>query len=184
MPVSKVAIRYAHSFLDTSLEKNILERVNSDFEIVYDSFKKSPELIRAIKSPIIKSEVKLSILTEIFGNKISADSMSFTRFIISKGRQNILLEIIEKFFELNNTRQGIIKVNVITSTTFTDDQKKQLQSKFEAYLNKKLLINYSVDEKILGGFIAKIGDTVYNASMIHQLGLLKKQFLLGSAALN
>jgi F-type H+-transporting ATPase subunit delta len=184
MPASKVSIRYAHSFLDTALEKNILEKVSNDFELVYNSFKKSPELLRAIESPIIKSEVKQSILDEIFGNKISTDSMSFIRFILSKGRQSILREIIEKFFDLNNAKQGIAKVDVVTSFTFTDEQKKQLQSKFETYLNKKLLINYSVEEKILGGFIAKIGDTIYNASMIHQLGLLKKQFLQGSAALN
>jgi len=184
MSTSRVSVRYARSFLDTALEKNILKKVNEDFELVYNSFQKSPELIRAIESPIIKSEVKQSILDEIFGNKISNDSMSFIRFILSKDRQNILLEIIEKFFELNNAKQGIVKVDVITSFTFTDEQKKQLQSKFESYLDKKLLINYSIDEKILGGFIAKIGDTIFNASMIHQLDLLKKQFLQGSAALN
>ena len=80
--------------------------------------------------------------------------------------------------------QVFVKVDVTTAFDFTNEQKTQLQQKFESYLKKKTRLTYKVDRNIIGGFIAKVGDTVYNASMAHQLGLLKKTFLQSSITLN
>ena len=59
-----------------------------------------------------------------------------------------------------------------------------MKDKFETILNKKVIINISVDKNIVGGFIAQVGDTVYDASVIHQLDLLRKEFKQGGLALN
>ena len=48
MASSKVAIRYAQSFLDTSIEKNILTKVAEEFELVAQTLSKSYDLLRAI----------------------------------------------------------------------------------------------------------------------------------------
>ena len=184
MASSKVAIRYAQSFLDTSIEKNILDKVAVDFEVVFDALSKSSDLLRAIKSPVVKGEIKKSILSEVFGKVISKDSLDFINFVITKNREDILPEILEKFDALKDKHIGVVKVDVTTAFDFTIEQKDQLQQKFESYLKKKTRITFSVDPNIIGGFIAKVGDTVYNASMVHQLGLLKKEFLQGSVTLN
>ncbi|MDP2365116.1 MAG: ATP synthase F1 subunit delta [Ignavibacteria bacterium] len=184
MASSKVAIRYAQSFLDTSIEKNILAKVSEDFELIYHTIGKSGELLRAIKSPVIKSETKKLILSEIFGKIVSKDSIEFINFVINKGREEILPEILEKFDFLKDEHTGVVKVNVITAFDFSIEQRTQLQQKFESFLKKKTRITYNVNPNLIGGFIAKVGDTVYNASMLHQLGLLKKQLLQSSIALN
>jgi F-type H+-transporting ATPase subunit delta len=184
MALSKVANRYAQSFLDTSIEKNILDRVADDFELVYRTITKSDELLRAIKSPIVKPETKKIFLSKIFGNLISKDSISFLDFTISKGREDLILEILEKFESLKDEYTGFVKIDVTTAFEFTTEQKTQLQQKFESYLKKKARLTFKVEKNIIGGFIAKVDDTVYNASMAHQLGLLKKTFLQSSITLN
>lgn len=184
MASSKVAIRYAQSFLDTSIEKNILDKVAEDFELVANAITGSAELARAIKSPVIKAEAKRNILSALFEKAISKDSLDFLAFIVNKGREEIILEILEKFEALKDEYTGVVKVHVTTAFDFTPEQKNQLQQQFESYLKKKARLTYKVDPDIIGGFIAKVGDTVYNASMVHQLGLLKKEFLQGSVTLN
>lgn len=184
MAQSKVAIRYAISFLDTAIEKNILKQVSSDFELIYNSLNKSSDLKRALKSPIIKNEIKESVFAAIYKDKISSESFSYLNFIISKGRENILTDILEKFFFIRDEYLGIANVQITSAFELTSEQKMQLQKKFESILNKKVKANYVIDEKIIGGFIAKVGDTVYNASVLNQLELLKKQFLHGSVSLN
>lgn len=184
MASSKVAIRYAQSFLDTSIEKNILAKVAEEFELVAHTLSKNYDLLRAIKSPVIKSETKKSVLAEVFGKLLSKDSVDFLNFVIDKGREEILIEILEKFEALKDEHTGVVKVDVTTAFDFTAEQKSQLQQKFESYLKKRARLSYKVDPSIIGGFIAKVGDTVYNASMVHQLGLLKKEFLQGSVTLN
>ncbi len=90
MASSKVAIRYAQSFLESSIEKNILSKTAEDFELVNSTLEKNNELNRAIKSPVIKAETKKSILLQIFGNLISKDSISFLKFTIDKGREEYI----------------------------------------------------------------------------------------------
>jgi F-type H+-transporting ATPase subunit delta len=184
MANSKVAIRYASSFLDTAIENNVIDKVSEDFDLIYNSIIKSNELKNAIKSPIIKNETKRNIFDAIFGNKIGIDAKSYLNFVITKGRENILVGILERFFFLRDEHLGIANVDAIIAFDLTSDQKTQLQQKFALLLNKKVKFKYSVDKKIIGGFIAKVGDTVYNASLLHQLDLLKNQFLHGSVSLN
>lgn len=184
MASSKVANRYAQSFIDTSVEKNILDRVTSDFDLVYQSLIKSRELLRAFKSHIIKKETKQSILAEVFGKLISRDSLDFLNFVIEKGREELFVEILEKFESLKDEHIGAVKINVITAFDFSDTQKIKLQQKFEDHLKKSARLTFKIDENIIGGFVAKVGDTVYNASMLHQLGLLRKQLLQQGITLN
>lgn len=184
MAASKVAIRYASSFLDSSIEKNTLDLVSKDFEDVYNALLRSYELVRFIKSPVIKNETKQSVLKEIFKDKISKESLDFLLFVTSKGRENILKEILERFFELKDEHQKISRIQITTSYEFNVEQQKQLTEKFEAMLNKKVILSFSVDKNLIGGFVAKVGDTIYDASITHQLELLKKQFLQGSVTLN
>lgn len=184
MASSKVANRYAQSFLDTSIEKNVLDIVSKDFDLIHQSLNKSHELKRAFKSPVIKTETKQSILTEIFGKLISKNSLDFLNFVIVKGREELFTEILEKFEYLKDETIGSVKVDVTTAFVFTEEQKIQLQQKFESNLKTKARLTFKVDQNIIGGFVAKVRDTVYNASMIHQLGLLKKQLLQDGITLN
>lgn len=184
MAASKVAIRYASSFLYSAIEKKLLDKVSEDFELIFKVLNQNTDLNRAIKSPIIKNETKKSIFAAIFKNKIDDETFSYLDFVISKGRENILQEILDKFFFLRDEYLGVANVHATTAFELTSEQKEQLRQKFELILSKKINLTYSVDEKIIGGFVAKVGDTIYNASVLHQLDLLKKQFLHGSVYLN
>jgi F-type H+-transporting ATPase subunit delta len=184
MAETKVSSRYANSLLDMSSEKNNLDEISIDMELVHSAIRSSKELKNILDSPIVKSEIKKSVLSEIFKNKISNDSLGFIKFVIDKNREDILDSIIEKFLELRDEKLGLVRVEVRTSFDFTDEQKEKLRKRLESILNKKAHLKFIVDNTIVGGFIAKVGDTVYDASIKHQLELLRKEFLHGSVQLN
>ena len=184
MAETKVSTRYANSLLDMSSEKNNLDEISIDMELVHSAIHSSRELKNILDSPIVKSEIKKSVLSEIFKNKISNDSLGFIKFVVDKNREDILDSIIEKFLELRDEKLGLVRVEVRTSFDFTDEQKEKLRKRLESILNKKAHLKFIVDNTIVGGFIAKVGDTVYDASIKHQLELLRKEFLHGSVQLN
>jgi len=184
MAETKVSYRYAASLIDLALEKNTLDELSKDMELVLSAILSSKDLGNLLQSPVIKNETKKSILSEIFKNKISEDSLNFINFIVEKNREYILDSIIEKFLEIRDEKLGVVRVEVKTSVDFTDEQKVKLKEKLENILNKKAFLNFITDNKIIGGFVAKVGDTVYDASIKHQLELLRKEFLQGSVQLN
>lgn len=180
----KVSIRYSSSLLETAISKNLLEIVTTDVEFILKVFSSSSELVSVMESPVIKSHLKTSILDEIFKEKINDETLNFLRFVIKKRRENYLLNILEKYLDLKDEHLGIANVDVRTAYEFDGEQSKALQTNLEKKLNKQVRLNYSIDKTILGGFIARIGDTMHDASIKHQLELLQKKFTEGGITLN
>lgn len=184
MSYGKVAIRYATSFLESSIEKKTLDRAADDMSVVLNAIESSSLLRRFLENPVVKTEQKKSVLREIFSKHVSADTINFIEFVVDKNRESALKDIAEKFLELKDEYSGVARVEIKSAFELSSEQKKMLEQRFESILNKKVIANYSVDEKVIGGFVAKVKDTVYDASIAHQLELLRQQLLKGSLLLN
>jgi F-type H+-transporting ATPase subunit delta len=180
----KVSIRYASSLLDSAIKKNNLDSVTKDMELVFNTLEGKNQLNLILKSPVIKPQVKSSILNEIFKTKITSDSLNFLQFVIDKKREDLLSNISKKFLELKDEHLGILNIEITTAYDFTTDQQEQMKKNFETKLNKIIKLKYIVNKELIGGFIARVADTMYDASIKHQLEILRKQFLLGNVSLN
>jgi F-type H+-transporting ATPase subunit delta len=163
----------------------MMDIISADIELIFHSMEQSRELARVLENPVIKPEVKVSILDEIFKSKVNAETMHFIRFLVKKGREKLLQEIAEKFLKLRDEREGIVTVIVRAAFELSDSQAAELQDKIEKMLSKKARLKIKIDPEVVGGFIAQVNDTVYDASVKHQLVTLKQKLLRsGSAALN
>ncbi len=177
---NKVSSRYAQSLLDLSSERNNLEALFMDARMVYETLGKSPELNRLLINPVIKTGIKFNIFKEIFSGRISVDMLDFIKFIFEKNREEYLPGIMKKFIGMRYEKLGIAEVEVKTVEVFDEKQTDSLIKKLESVLQKKVLLNFVIDKNIMGGFIARVGDTLYDASVKNQLVNLKKQLLRGS----
>ncbi len=180
----KVSHRYATSLLEDSVEKNKLEAITADMILLSNTLKDNPKLQSALESPVIKPEVKSSILKEIFKDVFNQDTFKFIDFVIEKKRESLLCTIASRFLELRDEHVGEVQVSVKTVFEFSNEQKKVLIENLEKTLNKKVRLTFTIDEDLIGGFVAKAGDTLFDASLKHQLGLLKNQLLFGNISKN
>jgi F-type H+-transporting ATPase subunit delta len=100
--------------------------------------------------------------------------------IVDKGRENILSEILQQYFILRDEELGIVRVKVKTSVDFSAKQEKELKKQLETTTQKKIDIAFNVDKALKGGFIAQVGDTVLDGSVVRQLQILKRKLKEGS----
>jgi F-type H+-transporting ATPase subunit delta len=184
MAITKISTRYASSFLQIAVEKKILDNAAADMELIVDSLKSSRELRRAVESPVIRSETKQSILIDIFSGKVHNETMNFIKFIINKGRESALSSIAARFLELRDEHLGVVQAEITSAFDLSEQQKEEMRNSFENTLGKKVNCNYQINKNLLGGFVAKVGDTVYDASVMHQLNLLKNHFVKVDISLN
>ena len=179
-----VSTRYAKAFLEFSEEKNIFETVSGDVELIFNTFNASRELRLAILNPVISNSKKNDILTALFANKIDGETLNFLQFLIDKNREEVLFDTLKRFLELRDEKLNIANVLVTSPVELSESQKEELKRKLAVYTGKNVKMNYRIDKSILGGFIVKIGDTVLDASVLHQLVLLRKKLLNQSYNLN
>jgi len=177
MSATKIATRYAKSLVDLAVEQGKLDRVKEDVQ----AFAKATEqrdFELLMKSPIVKADKKLSILTAIFGDKFDELTMAFMRILTQKGRESLLPEVAKEFNALFKIKNQISSVKITTAKKLSDAAlegiKAKLNDSSDTY--KNLEIETVVDPDLIGGFVIEFDDKLYDSSVKHQLANLRKEF--------
>ena len=177
MSVTRIASRYAKSLLDLAQEQNKLDRVLGDVE----AFKKATEqrdFFLLLKSPIVNPDKKATILKEIFSGKFDELTMAFINIVLRKGREGYLPDIVEEFLSQYRALKNISTVKLTTAKEISEASlnaiRQQLKSSSATEAN--IEIETAVDPSLIGGFVIEFDDKLYDASVAHKLGQLKKQF--------
>jgi F-type H+-transporting ATPase subunit delta len=177
MAGARAAIRYAKALLDLANSQNSTETLNSDMTLIANTIAKNKDLAIMLESPVIRTSVKKAILQEIF-----SDSNQLTTSLIDTLIQNkriaILGAVAEKYNQLYDDLRGSQIAIVTTAVPLTGDLELKVLAKVKELTDKAVELENIVDESILGGFILRVGDKQYNASIANQLNKLKREFTL------
>ena len=177
MSQSRIAHRYAEALMTAAAEGKILDTVMKDVLAVRSLIAASQEFRLLLHSPVIKREKKAVILKELFSEKITPLMLNFLLLLAEKGRENALSEIVEEYFKLNDERLGIVNVHLTSAAGLTQNQSDVLVEYFENSTSKKIQIHADVDKKLIGGFMARVGDTVFDGSVRRQLEVLRHRMV-------
>jgi F-type H+-transporting ATPase subunit delta len=178
MKGTRVALRYAKSLLSLADERNILEQVKDDMLALASVFEENTDFRDMLKSPVVKSDRKAAILKQVFEKEVCELSMKFINLVLEKRREAILGAIANSFIDLYNDLKNIVKATVVTANAITEDTRNKVLSQLKLVAgDANILIEEQVDESIIGGFVLRIGDTEYNASIANKLQQLKREFV-------
>ena len=177
MAGARSAIRYAKALLSLASDQKTAEVVNNDMKLIANTLAESKDLSEALQSPVIPSSVKKSILLDVFKSS-NKTTLSLIDTLVTNNRINILVHVASKYNQLFDVSRGIEVATVTTVVALTADLKKQVLAKAKELTGKDVEVENIIDESILGGFILRIGDVQYNASVANQLNKLKQEFTL------
>ena len=173
--MSRAAIRYAKAILDIAQTSGNADAVKTDMNSIVSAITESSELQHFLTSPIIKIEYKKSALSEIFSS-IQTETKSLFDLLFENKRYEILGEIAIQYNRLYDESKGVEVAKVTTALPITPELEKKVLAKIADFSNKKITINNIVDPEIIGGFILRVGDQQYNASVASKLSELKREF--------
>ncbi|MDC0341732.1 ATP synthase F1 subunit delta [Flavobacteriaceae bacterium] len=173
---SRAAIRYAKAVLDQANHANISEVVFGEMKSIQATLAGSKELRVVLQSPVVKAEDKKQALLQIF-EKNSDVTKALIQILTSNKRINLLGGVALAYVDLYNDSKGVKTATVITAVTLTPEIEAKVLSKLKEMTGSdNITINNTIDEHIIGGFILRVGDLQYNASIANQLGNLKREF--------
>lgn len=172
---SKASKRYAEALLSLAFEKNALEEVKADMDLVKATCSESHELDLLLHSPIIKADKKMSVLVSVFQNNISELSLSFLKLLAQKGREMLIIQIADAFKEAYRAHKGIVSVEVTSARPLSTDERKEIQAKFSASGYNQIELKEAVDASLIGGLKVRLGDRLIDFTILKQLHNLEKQ---------
>ena len=177
MSGSRAAIRYAKAVLSLATDQKSAEAVNSDMKSITNAIAQSEDLNQMLQSPVVRSSDKKAVLTSVFKNA-NVTTINLIDTLITNKRLALLNEVATSYIQLYDQMRGTQVATVTTAVPLSDDLKTKVLAKVKELTGKDAEVENIIDESILGGFILRVGDTQYNASISNKLAKLKREFTL------
>ncbi len=176
MNESKISVRYAKALFMAALENKSIKIVMSDIDLFMKVYKYNM-FREMLESPVVKPSNKKNVITKLFSTKISKLSLDFLILIIANKREKYIPDIARNFRSLYKNNMGI-KAAELTVSRKVDEK---FMSKFKEILKNTYHSEIELEEKIkpeiIGGFILRVEDEQFDASISSSLVKIRKKLL-------
>jgi F-type H+-transporting ATPase subunit delta len=177
MNESKISVRYAKALFSEARETGSLDTLKKDFEFINLCLSESPELRNLIQSVVVKSGKKTEIFEVVFRDSLDELTMSFLRLVLQNRREEYLPGIARYFLKLIMTEQNIESAELITVSPISEDTRKSVINLISRKFNSKVDLEERINDKIIGGFVLRVGDEQIDASIASKLERIRKELI-------
>jgi F-type H+-transporting ATPase subunit delta len=178
MPAA-VASRYARALADVVLGPHSPvdpDRALEDLRSFERSLAGSAELGVALASPAIARPRKRAVIARLATSLgVSGVARNFLLVLVDHRRTADLSDILAAFEKIVNERLGKLQVEVASARALREPQQAALVRQLETITGKKILLNLSIDDDLVGGVVVRLGSTVFDGSVRGQLEALRRQ---------
>jgi F-type H+-transporting ATPase subunit delta len=174
MASTRAAIRYAKAILEIADSKKVASEVSNDMALIAKTIKGNLELSSFIENPLIKTDIKKDVVSEVF-EAVNPVTKSLFHLLLENKRFEILDAIATEYNNLFDIMNDVEVAKVTTAFAMDADLEAKVSTKIATFSNKKITIENTIDPSVIGGFILRIGDKQYNASIANRLQVLKRE---------
>jgi len=176
MRINLLAKRYAKAVFDLALETKSLDSIAKDMRLVDTVLSENRILRKLMTNAVIDASKKNKVITALFATHLHELSLRFLNLIIRKGREQYIQGICQAFDNIFMEYRNIMRAEFTSSMPADDEIRKTVVAKLQAMTNKEIELKEVVDKEIIGGFILRMGDYQYDASIVNQVRKLRKKF--------
>lgn len=166
---------YASALFEVARAENALETVEDELFRVARTFEANEELRSTLTDPGVPVDRRLAIVDDLLGGgNASPITSALVLFVVAAGRSRELPKIIDRLVERAASERSEVVAEVRTAVPIDDRQKERLGAALSSATGKTVSVKAVVDASVVGGVVARIGDTVFDGSVRHRLDQLKE----------
>ena len=177
MTVGSIAVRYAKALLTFVDETGKAEEVYREALKLKDTWMAVSALQTAMNNPLLAPAKKSALVEEALGGKITAELRRFVRLVLHERRENMLLFMLTSYIGLYRKQKNINVGSLITATPASPAVIERIRKMVTDQTKGTAEFTAKVDPNIWGGFIFQLGTYRLDASLAHQIQLVRKQFV-------
>lgn len=164
---------YAAAIFELAQAEDELSRVEREFYAIARSLETSTELREALTDPALSLERKQGIVNDLVGGKASRLTTNFVNLMVSQGRVSDLGTIADKLARQKAKAGGADVAEIRSAIPLDDATVQRLAAALARSMGREVEVRTVVDPTVLGGIVARVGDTVIDGSVRNRLESLR-----------
>ena len=107
---------------------------------------------------------------QLLAESVEPLTLNFLLLLASKQRDRFLALILKRFLEIVDWKAGRVVAQVTSTIPLNDAQQSDLAQRLRGYSGASdVRLELSLDDTIQGGTVIRLGDTVFDGSVLSQL---------------
>lgn len=174
-----IARNYSEALLALARKANDTAGWGALVSALGDAVAQDVTLQRFLEAPQVSADQKRAVLEKALAGGMNAPR-TFVRFVqklVTNRRQMLIPEIAVEYHNLLDEAEGRVHARVTVSRPYDEAGRAAIGKALTAALKKEVVAHVSVDPRILGGVVVRVGDTVMDGSVKRRLGKLREKLV-------
>ncbi len=164
---------YARALLAFAADAGNVDQLVDELGEVVGAINGVAGLREALESPRVGVESKVDLLDKAFAGKVEKGLLHFLKVVGNKGRFDCLGAIASSAKTLRDEMSGRVQAVVTSASPMDSEVVGRITDQLSKTLGKDVSLQVLVDPEILGGIVVRVGDTVYDGSVVNQLSQVR-----------
>ena len=166
--------RYAKALFQLASEQDGVAGVHGELLALADLLRENASLRDVLLQPLHPAPERRRVL-EAVAERIGASPLfrHFGAYLIDQRRLVDFESIREEYERLSDEAAGLTRVSVRAASPLSDAQRASLERALARRVGGGVELQIEVDPSLIGGLVAKVGDTVFDGSLLTQLQSLR-----------
>lgn len=176
--------RYAHALHDEAQQRDCVEAVDADVDMLRQSVQETRAFARLVESPAIPQDKKQTVFRALLEDRVHPLTLQFVELLVQKDRETLLPDILDTYRRLRDEQQGVVEVQARVPAPLGEDERERLIQQLQAMTGKDIRLEVSEQPSLIGGLVIRIGDRVYDGSVRQKLDNLRDSWGQAAHAVN
>jgi F-type H+-transporting ATPase subunit delta len=176
MVTGSLSRRYAKAVFDIGSQQGDLTKLGADIRSLAKAMHDSAELGTVLSNPAIRRSDRKKVVDGLLQSiGVQTASRNLVYLLLEGERMASIPGISRALDEMIEAKAGRVTAEVTSAKPLDPTQLSQINAALEKLSGKKVSVTTRQDPELLGGVVAKVGDTVYDGSLRTQLRTLRDE---------
>ncbi len=175
MNLGKISIRYTRALYSLAVEKGAEKNIYKQMIKLSEAFFAMPKLAQALANPMYVATEKESLLANAIGKDLSPVLKQFFHFVVSKGRENLMVFMAMSYQDLFRKEQHLVQGKVTSASKLGDASISKIKKWVADVYKSELQLTDVVDSELIGGFVLEVNNYRFDASVKTRLNDVKNK---------
>ena len=172
-----VAARYARALLDVATKESVdLDKIAGELDDFNAFLTQQATLHALMLNPAVPAPRKRAAMEQI--TTLSGYTPIVSKLLVllaDRDRIALLPEISATFHEMLADRQNVVHAEVTSAEPLSREKADAIEKKLATVTGKRVSMKMHVNKDLIGGVVARVGGTVYDASIATQLKKIRER---------